>query len=45
MLPQLANPTSLVIVLTVVVGVHFLLSKAEPVRRFWHRRLRWLGLK
>ena len=45
LLPQLLNPTSLAIVLTVVVGVHFLLSKAEPVRRFWHRRLRWLGLK
>ena len=45
LLSQLANPTSLAIVLTLVVGLHFLLTKAEPVRRFWHRRLRWLGLK
>jgi hypothetical protein len=45
MLSQLANPTSLMIVVTVIVGVHFLLVKAQPVRDFWHRRLRWLGLK
>jgi hypothetical protein len=45
MLLQLANPTNLMIVLTVVVGVHFLLWKAQRLRDFWHRRLRWLGLK
>jgi hypothetical protein len=45
MLAQLADPTSLTIVLATVVGLHFLLRKAEGVRDFWHRRLRWLGLK
>jgi hypothetical protein len=45
LLPQLTNPTSLAIILTVVVGLHFLLRKAQPVRDFWHSRLRWLGLK
>jgi hypothetical protein len=42
---QLANAQSLEIVLAVMVGMHFLLWKAERLRAFWHRRLFWLGLK
>jgi hypothetical protein len=45
LLPQLLIPTNLAIVAAVVVGLHFLLLKAAPVREFWHSRLRWLGLK
>ena len=45
LLPQLLNPTNLAIVVIVVVGLHFLLLKAPWLRDFWHRRLRWLGLK
>ena len=41
----LANPQNLAIVASVVVGLHFLLWKAERLRAFWHRRLSWLGLK
>jgi hypothetical protein len=39
------TPQNFGIWLAVVVGLHFLLWKAEPVRRFWHRRLKWVGLK
>ena len=42
---QLMNPPSLAIVVAVMVGMHFLLWKAERLRAFWHRRLFWLGLK
>ena len=42
---QLMNPQNLAIVVAVVVGMHFLLWKAERLRAFWHRRLFWLGLK
>ena len=45
LLAQLANPQNLAIVVAVVVGMHFLLWKAERLRAFWHRRLFWLGLK
>jgi hypothetical protein len=42
---QLTNPLSLAIVLGVVVGMHFLLWKPGRISEFWHRRLRWIGLK
>jgi len=45
LLSQLLKPQNLVIVAVVMVGMHFLLWKAERVRAFWHRRLFWLGLK
>lgn len=45
LLAQLLKPQNLVIVAVVMVGMHFLLWKAERVRAFWHRRLFWLGLK
>jgi hypothetical protein len=45
LLSQLANPQNLAIVVAVVVAMHFILWKAETLRRFWHRRLSWLGLK
>jgi len=45
LLAQLADATNLAIVAVAVVGMHFLLTKAPNVRDFWHRRLRWLGLK
>ena len=45
MVSQLANAQNLGIVLAVMVGMHFLLWKAERLRTFWHRRLFWLGLK
>jgi hypothetical protein len=41
----LSAPANLVMWSGVVIGLHFLLWKAEPVRRFWHRRLKWIGLK
>jgi hypothetical protein len=41
----LSTPQNLLIWIAVVVGLHFLIWKAEPVRRFWHRRLKWIGLK
>lgn len=42
---QLAQPRNLAIVAGVMVGMHFLLWKAERLRAFWHRRLMWIGLK
>lgn len=45
LLAQMARPQNLAIVLAVMVGMHFLLWKAERLRDFWHRRLRWIGLK
>jgi hypothetical protein len=42
---MLANAQNLGIVIAVMVGMHFLLWKAERLRAFWHRRLFWLGLK
>jgi hypothetical protein len=45
LLSQLVVPRNLVIMGTVMVGMHFLLMKAERLRAFWHRRLFWLGLK
>jgi hypothetical protein len=42
---QLANGQNLGIVLAVMVGMHFLLWRAEGLRAFWHRRLFWIGLK
>jgi hypothetical protein len=45
MVQFLANPLMLGIWIAVVVGLHFLIWKADGVRRFWHRRLVWIGLK
>ena len=45
LLRQFANPVNLAIVGVVMVGMHFLLVKADRLRAFWHRRLRWIGLK
>jgi hypothetical protein len=45
LLAQMANRQNLGIVLAVMVGMHFLLWKAERLRAYWHRRLFWLGLK
>jgi hypothetical protein len=41
----LRNPENIAIVLVVVVGLHFLLWKAERLRLFWHCRLEAIGLK
>ena len=41
----LGKPQNLAIMLGVVVGMHFLLWKAERVRQFWHRRLAAIGLR
>jgi hypothetical protein len=45
MLQFLMSPLNFGIWVAVVVGLHFLIWKAEGVRRFWHRRLVWIGLK
>lgn len=45
LLAQMATPQGMAIVLAVMIGMHFLLWKAERVRNFWHRRLMWIGLK
>lgn len=45
LLRQVTNPQNLLFVVAVMVGVHFLLWKADRLRAFWHRRLMWLGLK
>ncbi len=45
LLSQMGKPQNMAIVLTVMVGMHFLLWKAERLRAFWHRRLMWIGLK
>lgn len=45
LLTQMAIPRNLAIVLAVMVGMHFLLWKAERLRNFWHRRMMWIGLK
>ncbi|HEY4979626.1 MAG TPA: hypothetical protein VII25_10705 [Candidatus Acidoferrum sp.] len=42
---RLRNPQNLATVVAVMVGVHFLLWKAEKLRGFWHRGLFWIGLK
>ena len=41
----LSRPQNVGILAVVVVGLHFLLWKGEPFRRFWHRRLSNVGLK
>jgi hypothetical protein len=41
----LSTPATLVIWLGVIVGIHFAVWKWEWARRFWHRRLRMVGLK
>ena len=45
LLTQMLNPANWVMGGIVAVGFHFLLTKAERLRNFWHRRLRWIGLK
>ena len=45
LLAQMTIPRNLAIVIGVMVGMHFLLWKAERLRNFWHRRLMWIGLK
>ncbi len=45
LLRQLMNPINLAIMAAVIVGMHFLLTKADRLRAFWHKRLRWIGLK
>jgi hypothetical protein len=45
LLTQLLNPATWVMGGIVAVGFHFLLKKADRLRAFWHRRLRWIGLK
>ena len=42
---SLLTPVGVGTVAVAVVGGHFLLLKAERLRAFWHRRLRWIGLK
>ena len=39
-----STPSNAAIWLAAMVGVHVLLVKGEPVRRFWHQRLKWIGL-
>ncbi len=41
----LGRPQNLAIWLVVIVALHFLLWQAEGVRRWWHRRLRFIGLR
>ena len=41
----LARPQNLGIWLAVIVALHFLLWSAPGVRRWWHRRLAFIGLK
>jgi hypothetical protein len=45
LLQHLAVPSNLAITIGVAAGMHFLLTRAERLRDFWHRRLRWIGLK
>jgi hypothetical protein len=41
----LSVPLNLGILLVVTVALHFLLWKAERLRKYWHTRLSWVGLK
>jgi hypothetical protein len=41
----LSRPMNLVIWLAAVAGLHYLIWSAEGFRGWWHRRLRWIGLR
>lgn len=41
----LTRPRNLVIWVAVVAGLHFLIWSGDGVRRWWHRRLKFIGLK
>lgn len=41
----LVNPLHLVAWAVLLVGLHLLIWREGPVREFWHRRLKYLGLK
>jgi hypothetical protein len=44
-LAALANPTTLAIWIGVIAGVHFLLTKGERLRGWWHRYLEMIWLR
>jgi len=45
MISFLMDPVHLAIWAAVMVGLHFLIWKWGGPRRFWHNRLKWIGLK
>jgi hypothetical protein len=45
LLAFLSRPQNLAIWLGALVALHFVLWKADTLREWWHRRLKWVGLK
>lgn len=45
LLPFLARPQNLAIWMGAMVALHFVLWSADSLRQWWHRRLKYVGLK